>query len=61
MLQNSEINIAQQNGDVTVMQIFNASTVKFMERNKMTGSIGRLCFGSLKIICATCGKAARCC
>jgi len=39
MLQNSEINIAQQNIDLTLMQIFNASTVKFMERNIMTGSI----------------------
>ena len=39
MLQNSEINIAQQNIDLTLMQVFNASTVKFMERNNMTGSI----------------------
>ena len=39
MLQNSEINIAQQNGDLTLMQLFNASTVKFMEKNNMTGLI----------------------
>ena len=54
MLQNSEINIAQQNGEVTLMQIFNAGCKIYGKKqddriNRIAPGILSKCFYILSI------------